>query len=187
MDPDSAPDRFRIVSVAGASRSWSPWCGWGGAPTAVRARFSPYVWVFARVVVCGGRLADRPGSLPDRHRGPRGAGSATDGRRVGPGWTPDRPRLPEHGLAWASGARFWAKCELQQLRIAQALVTRRISRWFPPGTETWPEFARRAALWARDRWRTAGIPSWDEGNFRAGCRRRTAWWLRTMCCCHATA
>lgn len=46
--------------------------------------------------------------------------------------------------AWLGGTRFWTKWELQQIRMAQTRMTRRVARWFPLGAETWPEFARVA-------------------------------------------
>lgn len=67
-------------------------------------------------------------------------------------------RLSKHGVV--------VRWELQHLHIAQTRMTRRIARWFPPGTETWPEFARRTAAQARDLRQAAGIPRWDE----------TTWW-----------
>lgn len=72
-------------------------------------------------------------------------------------------------IAWASGTHFWKKWELQQLRIAQTRITRRIATWFPSGTQMWPEFARHIATWARELRRTAGIPSWDKAV-------TTTWW-----------
>lgn len=67
---------------------------------------------------------------------------------------------PQGGM-W-SGTRFWTKWELQQLRIAQTRMTRRVVRWFPRGTDTWPECARRTEAQARNLWQAAGIPSWDD-------------------------
>lgn len=41
-------------------------------------------------------------------------------------------------MAWASDTRFWTKWELNQLRVAQTRITRRVAGRFPTGQENWP-------------------------------------------------
>lgn len=75
--------------------------------------------------------------------------------------------------------------------------------------DTWPAIARRTAALARDLWRSAGVPPWDEvvattwwrwvGHASRLCQRepsrwvarttqwRNACWLRTVRFCNATA
>lgn len=61
-------------------------------------------------------------------------------------------------LAWCSGTRHWTWEELRSILTAQLRMTRRICGWWPQGTETYPEYAKRSARWAWALWAESGIP-----------------------------